>query len=185
MSKKIAKNRDQWIDSKTGEVLDGEIFGYVDEFSQARSGMDFRRPGAHYDSDIGGESLTKQEFKDLCDVNKIVANFTRPDQVRAFVEANRAYLAVAQGIDVTELPQNYHEALNLINATENAFWELPAEHREAYGNDPMRFLEAAAKSPDLVFGERGENGDPVKVPPVPATPEASAAKVEPTPDKPE
>lgn len=167
MSKKSRASLDSF-DPHTGEII----------HTQARSGLDFER-GADYSSDVGGESLTKQEFKDLCDVNKIVANFTRPDQIKAFIDANRAYLAVAQGIDVSELPQNYHEALNLINATENAFWELPAEHREAYGNDPMRFLEAAAKSPDLVFGERDANGDPNTVPPIPASPEAPVVKVEP------
>lgn len=92
-------------------------------------------------------SRTKQEFKDQCDVNKIVANFMKTGNMDLLNQAKREYL------DLTEVPTTYHEAMNLITHCNHVFSLLPASERDKYGNDVNRFLEAAYHDPEAVFGD--------------------------------
>lgn len=44
--------------------------------------------------------------------------------------------------DFTDMPTDYHTALNLIRDADSAFMEMPAEIRSAFNNDPGNFLNA-------------------------------------------
>nr|QJB20059.1 MAG: internal scaffolding protein [Microvirus sp.] len=91
-------------------------------------------------------SRTKQEFKDQCDVNRIVENFTRTGRLDQ-LQAARGFYA-----DISAHPDSYQESLNLVLEAREAFDMLPAETRAMFGNDVQNFLYAAQNSPDEVFG---------------------------------
>lgn len=78
-------------------------------------------------------SLTKQSFRDECDINTIVRNFgltgELPDNVR-----------VPQYGDFTGI-SDYQSAMNAVIAADAAFMELPAELRARFHNDPQALLE--------------------------------------------
>lgn len=128
--------------------------------------------GRSYHTVVEGESMTKQEFKDQCDVNNIVDHFTRTGRLDAFRQAQGMYL------DMTDLPGSYHESLNHVIAAREAFDALPATARARFNNDVQAFLDAAASDPEAVFGPRDENGMVVAQP----TPEAPPASSNPDPE---
>lgn len=78
---------------------------------------------------------TRQEFKDQCDINKIVA--------RATNGVATSNLVVRQGVfaDVSEIG-DYMDVLNRVKAVESLFSALPSEIRKRFENDPAGFLEA-------------------------------------------
>lgn len=90
-------------------------------------------------------SRTKQEFKDECDVNIIVANFLRTGRLEDIQKAKGQFL------DITALPVSYHEALNLVISAQAAFDALPASARARHDNDVNNFLKAAYEDPEGVF----------------------------------
>lgn len=80
-------------------------------------------------------SMTKQEFKDQCDINKIVKEFTITGQIShiSAKAAQGAFLDLPKDLD-------YQTSLNTIIAAEDAFMALPAKVRDRFGNDPTEFL---------------------------------------------
>lgn len=88
-----------------------------------RSTMSFSKP-----------SLTRQAFKDECDVNNVVQRWLKTgvvDHVRS--SSNQQFL------DCTQV-NDYHNALNVVINAENAFNELSAHVRERFDNDPAKYL---------------------------------------------
>lgn len=84
-------------------------------------------------------SMTKQEFKDQCDINKIIKEFSITGQI-THISAK-----AAQGAFI-DLPADldYQNSLNTIISAENAFMALPAKIRDRFGNDPAEFLTFVA-----------------------------------------
>lgn len=91
------------------------------------------------EADLGSASLTRQEFRDECDINNIVAR----------AGAGLVSLSVPTAplfTDVSEVPQDYQECLeHLFNADEQ-FASLPARVRERFGNDPSQLFSFLADS---------------------------------------
>lgn len=81
------------------------------------------------------ESLTKQSFKDECDINNIIRQYS---QTGIFNHINER---AAQGV-YADLPSDldYQSALNIIVQGREAFDTLPSSVRERFQNDPERFL---------------------------------------------
>lgn len=83
-------------------------------------------------------SLTRQEFKDECDINNIVKNFKK--------ELGADYLSKVQGFqgghfgDFSNVA-DYRTALDQINAVKGVFDALPAVVRKRFDNDPAVFLD--------------------------------------------
>lgn len=110
--------------------------------SQKKSGLTpdtkRKRPRVYY-KDTGGPSLTKQAFKDECDINKIVerhaANGTL-DEFLGDAQASRP----GTGIDLYDYP-NFDEAMNAVAMANSLFQELPANIRERFGNNPAKLVE--------------------------------------------
>lgn len=77
-------------------------------------------------------SMTKQEFKEECDINTIVERFgltgAMPESVVSPLTG-----------DFTEVT-DYRSALHLIMEADAAFMEIPAAVRERFGNDAGRFV---------------------------------------------
>jgi len=82
---------------------------------------------------IHDRPITQQQFKDECDINKIMEKYQRTGQI--------THLARNQGIyaDLTSLG-DYQQSLQKVIDAENAFDTLPAKVRERFGNDPAGLL---------------------------------------------
>lgn len=82
-------------------------------------------------------SMTKQSFKDECDINNIVRRF---EATGILDHINQAH---AQGL-YQDLPSglDLQTSLNIIQQAEAAFMALPAAARAEFDNDPVLFVEA-------------------------------------------
>jgi len=84
-------------------------------------------------------SLTRQEFKDECDLELTIKRFSRTDE-------GRQALAKAQGFiggrfeDVSDIP-DYRTALDQVQRAKEAFERLPAMLRKRFDNDAALFLD--------------------------------------------
>ncbi|QCQ84850.1 internal scaffolding protein [Blackfly microvirus SF02] len=87
-------------------------------------------------------SLTRQEFADECDINKLMAQYEKTGILPANNPMPPRYLDVS---DVPDLPQ----ALNLLNEATTAFMSLPATVRRDFDNDPVKFIQFAENSENL------------------------------------
>ena len=84
------------------------------------------------DTDVGGPSLTKQSFKDECDLNKIMAKYQRTG---VMTHVNNF------GMKYGEVPAlDFRQALHLVIDAQDEFDELPSEVRKRFANDPAEFL---------------------------------------------
>lgn len=80
-----------------------------------------------------GESLTKQAFKDECDINRIVRRFIKTGQIP------RGRPGAAFG-DFTGVG-DFQAMQNKVLAARVAFMQLPAAVRARFGNDPAQLIE--------------------------------------------
>lgn len=82
-------------------------------------------------------SMTKQSFKEECDINNIVRRFEATGQIDHINQAaaQGLYMDLPTGLDL-------QAGLDMIHQAEAAFMALPADVRAEYGNDPVRFVEA-------------------------------------------
>lgn len=110
------------------------------------------------------EPRTKQSFKDQCDINKIVARFTKDNGVD---------LSYAKGFppngnygdfsDIGDLRTMYER----IAIAEESFLQLPAKIRKKFNNQPINFMEFASNEENLEemyelgLATRPVNTDPV------------------------
>lgn len=79
------------------------------------------------------KQMTKQEFADDTNVNRIVANYGRTG---VFSSVTRR---VPQYVDTTTVP-DLQQAFNLVKQAQAEFAALPADVRAAARNDPRQFL---------------------------------------------
>lgn len=110
-----------------------------------------------------GESMTKQSFMTDCDVNNIMKRFERTGVIEHVNKFNGDYG------DFTDLPSDYHEAMNQVREADEMFLTLPAKVRETFANDPGRFLAmvTAAEMGDEVARETMYETGILKRPPIP------------------
>lgn len=85
-------------------------------------------------------SLVRSEFRDDCDINKIMARFTKTGLI---THLNTAQAAFA---DVSELG-DYTAIHNRLLAAQEAFMSLPAHIRKDMDHDPSKF-EAYLADPE-------------------------------------
>lgn len=115
--------------------------------------------------------MTKQSFRDECDINLIVGSYGQTGVVRHLNEARAEFL------DVSDIG-DFHDAVTVVETARESFLKLPASVRKVFDHDPAVFLDAA-HDPDkrdllvaagLIPAERPE--DAVQQPSeVPAEPE--------------
>ncbi|WNK12902.1 MAG: internal scaffolding protein [Microvirus sp.] len=121
------------------------------------------------------DGLTKQEFKDECDINWILRNYEKTGQLPAMYDPSQAQYGEVLGLD-------YLEAQNLIANANSMFATLPSAIRNRFDNDPAKFLDFTADEKHLP--EMAEMGllRPDYALPAPPPPKAeSAAPAAPTP----
>jgi len=81
-------------------------------------------------------SLTKQSFRDECDINNILRKFNVTGQLP--VGSVQPQYGDFSGIT------DYQSALNAVMAAQDSFLELPAKVRAKFQNDPALFVEFAS-----------------------------------------
>jgi len=79
------------------------------------------------------EGMTKQSFRDECNINKIMAKFQRTGLINHYAKHAPQYMDIP-AID-------YHDALNIVADAESMFEELPSTIRAQFENNPEKFLE--------------------------------------------
>nr|WAE43574.1 MAG: internal scaffolding protein [Microviridae sp.] len=112
-------------------------------------------------------TLVKQEFKDECDINWIMARMAPEAIMERFMARQGTYGDFSEIMD-------YQDAKNAVRATDEAFDSLPAKIRSMFENDVSKFLtyiedpsnhEEAIKL-GLMEGKVSEGADRLSVPPV-------------------
>lgn len=110
----------------------------------------FIRSAFNYDTDAASNesallcsdlSLTKQSFKEECDINVLVERFLVHG-------ADPRDIRVPQYADFSEVT-DYHTACNVIAKANESFDALDAKVRERFHNDPQEFLDFCAVEDNL------------------------------------
>lgn len=81
----------------------------------------------------GEQSMTKQSFKEECDINTLVRQFGITGQIPTDVRQ-------PQYGDFTAVT-DYQTALNAVIAAQESFAAMPADVRRRFANDPALFVE--------------------------------------------
>lgn len=98
----------------------------------------FNKPSRLYSVAFPSVSpFTKQEFKDECDINVLMARYMATGELPLINERAPQYLDVSEGFDFAFMQHQVLEAQALFN-------ELPSVLRERFANDPARFIEYCA-----------------------------------------
>lgn len=94
-------------------------------------------PGTVNDS----PSETRQEFKDECDINLLVARFEKTGSFYNPLSPMKGEVRVPEFLDCSNLP-DFLDAQKLIATANEQFAALPAVVRSACNNDPAALLAA-------------------------------------------
>lgn len=101
--------------------------------------MSFKRRRVTVDFDpVNEPSLTKQSFKDDCDIDTIVSRY-----IGVGGSINSLPDFRPDAVDNLDLPtvSSYHEAMNVVAEANNAFSNVPAKVRRRFDNDPAQFVD--------------------------------------------
>lgn len=116
--------------------------GMYDEYGLVADkvvGIGFRRSlfgRIPYCADRGGVSMTKQEFKDECDINKLMARYRHSSLIPHVNRYRGSYEDVTGAV-------SFQEAQEVLARANDAFMSLPSDIRARFDNDPGLFLEFA------------------------------------------
>lgn len=83
-----------------------------------------------------GDSMTKQSFKEECDINNILKSYQRNGIIEHVRTVQGNYGDFTSATD-------YHDAMNQVVLAQEMFLTLPAKVRKRFGNDPAEFLDFA------------------------------------------
>ena len=84
-------------------------------------------------SPITGKSMTKQSFRDECNINKIMEKFQKTGAIDHYAKYGGEYGEVPQAALL--------DAMNIVAQAEEMFADLPSSIRKRFSNDPAEFLE--------------------------------------------
>ena len=79
-------------------------------------------------------SMTKQAFRDECDINNILESFERTGAITHYNDVQPKYGDFSNPVD-------YQTAMHIVLEAHTAFENLPAKIREKFHNNPEEFLE--------------------------------------------
>lgn len=93
-----------------------------------------------------GSSLTKQSFREECDVNTVVARFVRTGVLApGSLNPKSPLFGDVSGVG------GFREALEMVREAEEAFASLPSAVRDRFANDPgnlVEFLQTPGNLPE-------------------------------------
>lgn len=119
-----------------------------------------------YSQDFSGPSETQQQFKESCDVNRIIAHYANTGQ--ELPQSNPANFGFASS-------QTYSEAMQKVAEVNSAFAELPSDERQLYHNNPEEWLEDSltpTPAPQEIIEPEAPQGVSEPPEPVPPNPES-------------
>lgn len=120
--------RYQGFSQPTGQSDEMESSAYVE--------IDRTDPRFYCDcSDL--PSLTRQEFADECDINKLMAQYEKTGILPANINPGEP-----RYLDVSDVP-DLMLAHSILNEATAAFMSLPATVRRDFDNDPVKFIAFA------------------------------------------
>lgn len=96
--------------------------------------------------EIMEQSMTKQEFADDADINKIVANIMKTG-VSDWLDNHNDWVKNAGDVEVPNI--DYKGMMDILADAEDRFMDLPSQVRAGFDNDPAVFM-------DWVQGEGGD-----------------------------
>lgn len=108
-------------------------------------------------------SMTRQEFRDECDINTIMARYD------GYLSDPMRVMREPMYVDFTSMPGSLMDAMDMFREAEVAFMSLPAKVRKEFDNDPAMFVDYASDPENL--GQMREWG---LAPPAPVKPDAPA-----------
>lgn len=117
-------------------------------------------PRHRVQTDMSGESRTKQSFKEECDINVIMRRYEATGILPGALDASQMRYLDCTGAD-------FQEAQLLVAGARTLFAELPARIRERFMNDPQRMLEFVENPKNR---EEAQQMGLVKPDAIPATP---------------
>lgn len=91
-------------------------------------------------------TLTQQQFKDESSLDFILQRYAQTG-ILPFNEVQPIFA------DLVGMTNDYHQALDIVLAAENAFYDLPSYLRERFSNDPkqlLRFLDDDANRDEAI-----------------------------------
>jgi hypothetical protein len=133
-----------------------------------------RKPFKRYRSTapIGGPSVTKQSFKEDCDVNVIVNRFMSGGELTHLSRVAPQYGDVSGAVDL-------QAALELVEDAWEEFEQLPARVRSACDNSPVNFeYMVSSEEGRAELARLGMPGFRVEPPPTPSEPPTENPVVE-------
>lgn len=139
--------------------------------TEAKTQPGRRRPRVQ--TPVDGESMTKQAFKEECDINNIVRRYNEGGAITHINSRQPIYGDFSMEMD-------YQESLNRVHRAQEAFDALPANIRERFDNDPAQAVS---------FLQNPSNADEARklglLPPLPEPAPAPVDASAPAPQKPE
>ena len=113
-----------------------------------RSPYNYDRDAASDESGLKCEdrSLARQEFREECDINTIVARFGLSGELPSGVVA-------PQYGDFRSIG-SYHDAMNAVARANEAFDAMPAEVRSRFQNDPGQFVDFVGNPENRLEAEK-------------------------------
>lgn len=93
-------------------------------------------------------SLTKQAYKDECDLSLIVKRFAKTPEGRLALDNAAGYVSNVHFDDVSQVP-DFRAAQDIVLAANDRFMALPAIVRRRFNNDPAEFLDFATNPVNL------------------------------------
>lgn len=110
------------------------------------------------DLECPDDGVTRQEFRDECDINVLMASYERTGVMQHFNRMEPQYL------DVSDVP-DLAKALSMVASAEAAFMTLPARVRAEFDNSAVKFVEFAEKPENVSKMREWGLAAPEKVPP--------------------
>lgn len=86
-----------------------------------------------FKTELEGESMTVQDAKDECDINRILAKFNRTGVIDHVAKYEPQYGEMT-GVD-------FQDAMFKVSSAQTMFQELPAATRRKFDDDPAKFLD--------------------------------------------
>lgn len=113
------------------------------------------------------EMITKQEYKDECNIYNILNQYQQTGIISHINENKPLYTDLPDSMD-------YQQSLEILTQAGEAFDALPSKVREHFSNDPGRFLAAFSDPSQLNYlHELGLVTKTGEIPPTSPSPEPS------------
>lgn len=181
MNKKIELKEDEFLNKKTGEILNvkDSAFGKrIVHITTRENGS--RRVSFDYSN---CPSMCEQHTVKSTNINYLIEKF-QPDELAAYIAAKNSHRAEVVGHDFSQEP-NLQEAKNKVLEMRQAFEQLPKHIRDQFNNNHVQFLkfldnekncdkliELGLLTPEEIKTIKGEKKEPTPTPEKkePATP---------------